>query len=507
MLRPVLLLYLAFALVSPAAPLRFRITLSESASSKPVSGRLLVLMSDEPQKQDRLRVGFVPGATWIAAMEAGEIAPGVTVEFDADRKAYPEPFSQAKPGKYQFMAVLDPNHSFARAAQDAGDLFSDVVQVESLDPSDAEPVSLVLTKVTPAQKLPDPDTDDVQIVEMQSPLLTAFWGRPINVRAVVVLPPKRKDDPARRYPAWYHIHGFGGNHLGALSGAGALAKNMGEGKRYEMVHVFLDASCPTGHHVFADSVNNGPWGRALTEEFVPYLEQKFPLAPRPGARFLNGHSSGGWSTLWLQITYPDFFGGTWSTAPDPVDFRSFTGIDAAPGSTQNAYRTKDGSPLNLVRKGGKDLATFEQFARQEAVMGEYGGQIASFDWVFSPRGQDGRPMKLFDRETGRQDPFVQKAWEKYDIRKIVEGNWPALGPKLLGKLHLTVGSEDTFHLEEAMILFCGFLKSKGREDACEVIPGRDHGDLYRPYKTYPDGLNRRIENEMRAAFEGSSVKP
>jgi hypothetical protein len=42
-----------------------------------------------------------------------------------------------------------------------------------------------------------------------------------------------------------------------------------------MLHVFLNAKCALGHHEFADSVNNGPWGAALTREFIPALEAKF----------------------------------------------------------------------------------------------------------------------------------------------------------------------------------------------------------------------------------------
>ena len=44
-------------------------------------------------------------------------------------------------------------------------------------------------------------------------------------------------------------------------------------------------------------------------------------------RFLQGHSSGGWATLWLQTRYPKIFGGTWSTSPDSSDFHDFTGPD------------------------------------------------------------------------------------------------------------------------------------------------------------------------------------
>jgi hypothetical protein len=320
------------------------------------------------------------------------------------------------------------------------------------------------------------------------------------MRAGVVLPPGYGDNSSPRYPACYDIHGFGGNHLTAWREGPGWVERMRKGERMEMVRVYLDGSFPSGHHEFADSVNNGPWGRALTEEFIPHLEKRFRLIGAPHARFLTGHSSGGWSSLWLQVSYPDYFGGTWSTAPDPVDFRSFTGIDASPSSNGNAYRAPDGKPLNLVRKG----ASFEEFVRHEEVLGGYGGQIASFEWVFSPRGGDGRPLRLFDRAGGALNPAVTRAWAKYDIRRIVETNWDGLGGKLLGKLRIVCGAEDTFHLEEAVTLLCGFLKSKGREDVCEIVPGRNHGNLYSPYQTYPDGLDQRIDQEMRARFSGGA---
>lgn len=495
-----LLLSLLLAAFAAAGPLRFEITLDPSVAPHGSSGRLIVFLADASKPRDRLSGGFIPGETWMAAMEVDHFAAGATLIFDPDQKAYPKPFSQAADGDYEFMALLDPDHSYARTAQNEGDVYSAVVTVRGIHPADAAPVKLLLDKITPPRP-PPADTENVKLVEFESPLLSAFWGRPIVMRAGVVLPPGYGKDPSRRYPAVYNIHGFGGDHTAAWRAGPSIVKDIAEGRRFPMAHVFLDASFPTGHHVFADSVNNGPWGRALTTELIPYLEKNFHLISKPGARFLTGHSSGGWTTLWLEVNYPDVFGGTWSTSPDPVDLHSFTGIDATPGSTQNAYLTRDGRPLNLVRSHGKEIASFEQFAKAEEVQGEYGGQIASFEWVWSPRGPDGRPMKLFNRQTGEQDPKVQRAWQKYDIRRIVEDNWASLGPKLRGKLHLVVGSEDTFHLEEAAIRLCDFLKTKGREDACEIVPGRDHGDLYRKYTTYPDGLAMRIDREMQAAFE------
>ena len=168
-----------------------------------------------------------------------------------------------------------------------------------------------------------------------------------------------------------------------------------------MIYVLLDESLSTGTHEFVDSVNNGPWGTALVTELIPYLESKYRMDARPEGRFVTGHSSGGWAALWLQIAYPDFFGGAWSTSPDPVDFRSFTGPDIADAKAgSNSYLKPDGSPWMLVRMHGEEVESLRDYAQQERVLGDYGGQMSSFEWVFSPRGDDGRPLPLFDRVTG-----------------------------------------------------------------------------------------------------------
>ena len=215
----------------------------------------------------------------------------------------------------------------------------------------------------------------------------------------------------------------------------------------------LDPGCRLGHHVFADSANNGPVGRALVEELIPVIEEEYRGLGTADARFVTGHSSGGWSSLWLQVAYPDVFGGVWSLSPDPVDFRDFQRIDLTrPGV--NLFSDDDGKPRPLARAGGKPLLYFKPFSDMETVMG-HGGQLASFEAVFSPRGADGRPRPLWDRATGAVDPETARAWEKYDIRRKLEREWKTLGPKLAGKLHVYTGAEDTFYLEGAVRLLTG----------------------------------------------------
>src|SRR5262249_53377945 len=145
---------------------------------------------------------------------------------------------------------------------------------------------------------------ELTIVEMESPLLSAFWGRPIKMRAGVFLPPSYAKKADARWPTVYDIHGYSGILVTDFFIKPGLGVEMNSGKRPELIYVFLDGSFATGHHEFADSVNNGPWGRALVEEFIPFLERRFRMVAEPRARFLTGHSSGGWSSLWLQITHP-----------------------------------------------------------------------------------------------------------------------------------------------------------------------------------------------------------
>jgi S-formylglutathione hydrolase FrmB len=211
---------------------------------------------------------------------------------------------------------------------------------------------------------------------------------------------------------------------------------------------------------------------------------------KPTGRFLTGHSSGGWSTLWVMVTHPDFFGGTWSTSPDPVDFRNFTGPDLTKDPPQNAYVDGNGKEYNLVRDHDKQLMSVRQYAQQEIVTGYYGGQFGSFNAVFSPKGPDGQPMQLFDVATGRIDPFVAKAWEKYDISKLLSDNWKTLGPRLKGKLHIIVGTADTFHLDEAVRLLDAELKKLGSDAKIEYLENKTHFDLYQ------GGLGDRIAWEM-----------
>jgi len=498
---------------APAAadPVLIPVT-ATAATGGPVSGRLIVFARKvAPDSKPEAAIDtspFSPTETAVAAREVSALAPGQTAIVDAETDSFPAPFSKLPPGTYRFQAVLDRNHDYNYGGRGPGDVLSSVVEVRLPGPVPA----LVLRDVVPERdsragfaQLPEAERapalaayDAAQPVDFVSAKLSAFWGRPIHMRGWVALPPGYDPHARTTYPTAYLTGGFGSTAASARFVAARMSRRMAAGKMPPMLWVVLDESSPTGTHEFADSVNNGPWGEALTTELIPWLESRYRMDARASGRLLNGHSSGGWATLWLQTRYPKVFGGTWSTSPDPSDFHDFTGIDIyAPGA--NAYVDAAGRPIPLVRDQGRDIATVEQFGRLEAVLGAYGGQFASFDWVFSPKGPDGRPQPLFDRTTGAIDPAVAAYWrDHYDIAHRLAANWPALKPDLEGKIHVIVGTADTFHLDGPAHRLQAVLDRLGARAHFEFVPGRTHFDLYQANGD-PNGLYDRIAAEMYAA--------
>jgi hypothetical protein len=75
-------------------------------------------------------------------------------------------------------------------------------------------------------------------------------------------------------------------------------------------------------------------------------------------------------------------------------------------------------------------------------------------------GEDGYPVRLWDKETGEIDHDVAQYWkENYDLRYILERDWATLGPKLEGKLHIYAGDMDNYYLNNAVYLTEDFLEN------------------------------------------------
>jgi hypothetical protein len=467
------------------APLTFNITYDSSITGS-FTGRVYVMFSSSGMGEPRF------GPSWFGddpffAVDVRNWQSNTPLVVDDKSVGFPAPLSEVPQREWRIQAVMRINKDSPSIGRGPGSGYSAIVK-RTLSGTDGGVIDLRIAKVVEPREFKQ--TDRIKLVEVPSALLSEFHKRPMNLRAAVILPRSYDDHPDLYYPALYWIGGFGSDH----TSAGYMIRLWNEtGSSDRIIRIVLDPSCYGGHHAFADSDNNGPVGRALVQELIPHVERTYRLVASPSARFLSGHSSGGWSSLWLQITYPDIFGGTWSIAPDPVDFRDFQRINLYE-SGANMYADHAGDRRPLARHGHDQvLIWYDDFARMEIPYGD-GGQLRSFEWVFSPRGPDGWPQPLYNRATGEVYSSVAEHWRRYDIRLILEDRWDTLGPKLAGKIHVFMGEQDTFFLEGATKLLKESQERMGGDAVIEITAGKDHTSIATP------GLRKRIDDELLSVF-------
>ncbi len=464
----------------------FHLHFSTDVRSTPYSGRVYLFFS-KSRSEPRLGPGWFNPDQFVA-LDVQQWQPDETLVISPtteDLLGFPVDLGNMELDGYRAQAVIRFNPVPAKIGAGSGNGYSEVVLLDS--EVTQRSVELVVNKLVAGREFRE--TKWTRLLRVRSSLLSEFYGRDVYLNAAVNLPASYYDSPQRAYPTIFSIPGFGGTHFSASRNSPFREIN---DHGVEFLRVTLDPSCPRGHHVFADSENNGPVGRALVSELIGEFDRQYRSVALPNARFLKGHSSGGWSSLWLQVTYPEFFGGTWSTAPDPVDFRDFQLI--------NLYRPKEHMYLDgedqerpLARRRGRVVLTFRGFAEMERVLG-YGGQLHSFEAAFSPRGPDGLPLPVWDRKSGRVNTDVALSWKKFDIRLILEENWPALGPRLLDKLHVFAGGQDTFYLDGAARLLQESLRQLSDNPVVEIHPDKTHGSLLTKQ------LRQRIDQEMATSF-------
>lgn len=474
---------------------QFDIVAPDAAAEEPLEGRLLLFFSSSSQPEPRFGPSiFNPEP--VFAIDVRDWSGDAPITFQPGQfanptaLAFPGPLTQVDAGTYFVQALLDRDTTRRSYARGPGNLYSTPQQV-SFSPDGDQSIPLSLDQSVSIN--PPNDTEWVKRIEIQSNLLSDFHGEEIHMRAGVILPPGYADNPDRAYPVVYVIPGFGGRHTGAWewidTPAGEAWKN--DEWPMPMIRVVLDPDTPLGHSTFANSANNGPVGDVLVEELIPEIESRFRAAGAPHGRFVRGHSSGGWASLWLQIEYPKFFGGAWSTAPDPVDFRAFQVVNIY--EDENAYWTESGYPTPSIRNRGEIILTIRDENRMEYVTGP-GGQWDSWHGVFGPRGADGEPVPLWDKLSGTIDSEVAEYWKRYDIRRKLANNWSSLAPDLRGKLHVVGGQEDNYYLERGLSMLKDFLSTTDYGGYIEIRPG-DHGSFL------DEELRQRFHREMKQTFE------
>ena len=478
---------------------RFEVSLARSAASEPITGRLLVVVSTRETPEPRFAIGLTGPV--MLGVDIEQLSPGAVAKVDASADSYPlQSLRDLPAGEYFVQAVVTRYYRTTRADGHTvwvptqhrrlrgtpyfalpGNLYSKVQKVK-LDPVSGFNVRIELTDVVPpAEELRD--TPWLRHVRIKSKLLSDFWGTPVYLGATALLPRDYDKHPKVRYPTIYAQSQereapfyFNPDPASQQQELGLKEGNVQTGYEFyqswiaddfpRLVVIVMEQSSPYFLEAYSvDSANNGPYGQAITQELIPYLEKTFRLIPKSYARLVEGASTGGWETLALQLKYPDLFGGAWVFNPDPIDFHHYvlTNIYDDP----NAFAVQMSSFMSTERPfrrtvEGQVTHTMRDIARLEAVMGSKGRsgyQLDGWHSVHGPVGPDGYPVPLFDKRTGAIDKKVVEYMREngYDLTEYTQRNWSTLGPKLVGKLNIFSGEMDNFHLNLAVYDFQAML--------------------------------------------------
>jgi hypothetical protein len=485
------------------------ISFPAAQSAKPLDGRLMLLLSNNPSAEPRMQIDDSAASQMVFGVTVDGMKPGQSIVVDDRAIGYPiRTLKDVPAGDYTVQAVLNVYETFHRSdgktvklAADRGEghhwniapgnLYSKPRKIHV--GVSGEPIVISMDQVIPP--IPEPvDTKYVRNIRIQSELLTKFWGRPMFLSAMVLVPEGFDEHPNVHFPVMifedhfteefgdfrttppdanlkpdyserFHLAGY--NRIQQEEGYKNYQKWISPGfPRYLVVK--LQHANPYYDDSYAvNSANLGPYGDAIETELIPALEKKFRGIGQGWARFLYGGSTGGWESLAAQIFYPDHYNGAFVACPDPIDFHANMTADLY--TRKNVFfiegANKEIDQPSMRNYLGQTLASFRDNARYEEALGDRGRSGEQLDiWqaVYGPVAADGYPADIFDKDTGVIDHEVAEYWkEHFDLNAKLQRDWATLGPKLQGKIHLYVGSDDTYFLNNAVYLMEDFLKTTG----------------------------------------------
>ena len=317
---------------------------------------------------------------------------------------------------------------------------------------------------------------------IQSPLLTQFWGRPVFIGAHVLLPAGFATHPQAHYPLMvfhghfpddfgasarnadpnlkpdyserFHLAGY--NRIQQQAAYDFYQKWISPGfPRYIVIEI--EHANPYYDDSYAvNSANLGPYGDAINHELIPYIEQKFRGLGQGWARFTYGGSTGGVG----GAGYPGILSRNFITAPsrlprsdrfsrlyggEPVRRQECLHI-AGPGDERGAacdpqLSGRECSPLSV---------TATTWNLRWATMAAAAGRTTS-----GRRYSPSRRRWLSATCVRQAERRYRSACGGLLARALRSGaHHPARleysGPRSGRKIHIYVGSADTYYLNDAV---------------------------------------------------------
>ena len=364
----------------------------------PLDGRMLLMVSNNDKAEPRFQISEDPDTQLVFGVDVEGLTPGQKAMFDASVFGYLlRSLAELPPGEYFVQALLHRYETFrskdghvVKLPMDRGEgqqwngapgnLYNTPKKMR-LDPKSSATIAVTLDKEIPPIAAPK-DSKYIKYVKMQSRLLTEFWGRPMELGAVVLLP-----EGIDTHPEAYYLLVINHGHFPYIfegfreEPPDPNLKTDDYNKRFqisgynkmqqEYAHQFyrdwtgpdfprfliIEIQHPNPFYDDSYAVNSqnlGSYGDAITYELIPFIEKKFRGIGQGWARFLYGGSTGGWEALAAQVFYPDEYNGCWAACPNPVDFRAYTTVNLYCGDMDNFYLNNAVYLVEEIRKNLRD---------------------------------------------------------------------------------------------------------------------------------------------------------
>jgi len=171
-----------------------------------------------------------------------------------------------------------------------------------------------------------------------------------------------KQNPSKRYPVLYFLHGLGDNEQTLFnSGGWTLLEDL---RNQHQMGDFLIVA-PEGRRSFYINSADGSvrYNDFFLQEFLPHIESKYRVRPGRSGRAISGISMGGYGALRFGFAHPELFSAVSAQSaalitesPQALDSASQTGaplagvLAAVFGKPINVPHWNENSPFILAKK-------------------------------------------------------------------------------------------------------------------------------------------------------------
>ena len=289
----------------------------------------------------------------------------------------------------------------------------------------------------------------VNWVEVHSPAIEGnLEGNTASRKVLVVTPPGYDENPNKRYPVVYYLHGYWapveaqqqGFRLHEAVQAAAEAGN-------ELIMVMPDGFSKLRGGFYSSSPTVGDYESFIADDLVAWVDGNYRTIATRASRGLAGHSMGGYGTIRLAMKHPETFSSIYMMSacclpPQPIDVATAQRVEAMSET---------------------DLA--------DAQFGELAAVSTLATWSPDPTADNFLKVDTGLKEDGTLDPLVNYRLAANSPLVLLPQYLPAL--KSLEGFAMDIGDKD--FLLEGNRLFRAELDRFGIEYGFELYEG-DHGN-------------------------------